>query len=97
MDNNEKTLENTIKSYLQKKKKAGDTLRGITEWWLESERIDKSVDCVTRALENLAQQGIIERLGLDKQENNDKGEYFFYRLRDPDSPDPNSSNQDSQK
>ena len=48
-----------IMDYIQKNPDAGDTLEGISKWWLEFERIELSVDEVTDVLENLIQKGMI--------------------------------------
>ncbi len=55
----QKTSELVI-DYLQKNLDAGDTLEGITNWWLERERIDQVVDEITAVLENLVQKGTIQ-------------------------------------
>lgn len=49
-----------ILSYLRRNLKAGDTLEGITKWWLELERIEISVDEVGCVLESLVQRGVIK-------------------------------------
>ena len=67
MDEQEKKekVENLILSYLERKRKEsntpGDTLEGITKWWLELERIEVSVDQVAAACENLIQKGFIDK------------------------------------
>lgn len=50
-----------ILDYLRKNPDAGDTLEGITRWWLHSEKIESLVDDVSIALESLIKEGIIER------------------------------------
>ena len=51
-----------ILDYLNKKPDAGDTLEGITEWWLESERITQEVDRVAAGLETLIRKGLITKV-----------------------------------
>jgi Mn-dependent DtxR family transcriptional regulator len=55
----ENELSKKILEYLDKKPDAGDTLEGITEWWLESERVDQAVDQVAEVLEALIKKGLI--------------------------------------
>lgn len=50
-----------ILDYLRKNPNAGDTLEGITKWWLEFERIDQSVDEIGEILDMMAQKGDIEK------------------------------------
>lgn len=52
-------ISRMILDYLRKNPDAGDTLKGITQWWLELARIESSVDEVADALESLTQKGII--------------------------------------
>lgn len=57
-------LELRILAYLQKHQKAGDTLEGIANWWLTSERIDESVVRVKRSLDNLKSKGVVSERKL---------------------------------
>jgi hypothetical protein len=52
-------LSEMILEYLRKHPDAGDTLEGITKWWLEFERISVSVDEVSSVLRNLERHGNI--------------------------------------
>ncbi|MHC4540699.1 MAG: hypothetical protein ACYS74_13090 [Planctomycetota bacterium] len=58
---NEKTekLARMVLNCLQRHPNAGDTLEGITKWWLETEGIESSVDEVADALETLVEQGVV--------------------------------------
>ena len=58
-------ISQMILSYLQKHPGAGDTLEGITRWWLESERVDLSVEVVAEALEALLEKGSLKRVKCD--------------------------------
>jgi len=62
-----------ILNYLRKNRDAGDTLDGITRWWLELEKIEISVDDVVSALESLIQKGLIRRYKT-------KGGSTFYKI-----------------
>ncbi len=61
MSNRLEKISIMILNYLQKNPEAGDTLEGITRWWLEAEKIEISVDEVTYALEILLQKGQVQR------------------------------------
>ena len=83
---NQKTeqLARMILNYLRRNPNAADTLEGIAKWWLGFEKIESSVEDVANILENLVQQGIIERLipyKQGKQDKDGKG-VCIYRLRD---------------
>jgi hypothetical protein len=58
--NKEEKLSEMILSYLRRHPDAGDTLEGITKWWLELERIDTSVDDVASVVNNLAKRRILK-------------------------------------
>jgi hypothetical protein len=49
-----------ILNYLDENPDAGDTLTGIS-WWLENERIDRSVDEIANVLEGLTKIGKVTR------------------------------------
>jgi hypothetical protein len=48
-----------ILNYLRRHPDAGDTLEGITRWWLECKSIDNNVDEIAEVLEVLTKQGIL--------------------------------------
>ena len=50
-----------ILSYLNKYPKAGDTLEGISRWWLEYEKIDSTMEEVAGVLEKLIKEGKVKR------------------------------------
>lgn len=58
---NEKTedISRMILDYLRRNPHAGDTLEGITRYWLERERVEMSVHEVQKALEHLSRKGAI--------------------------------------
>lgn len=49
-----------ILDYLKKHPNAGDTLEGITKWWLAFQKIDATVDEVAAALDVLLHKGMIK-------------------------------------
>ena len=59
--NTNEVIYRKILDYLSKNPDAGDTLEGITEWWLESERVDQAVDEVSEVLEALVKKGLIKK------------------------------------
>lgn len=75
MNDRKEKLAQLILNYLRKNPKAGDTLEGITRWWLELERIEVSVDEVSHTLEYLVENGLIR---MHKSE----GGLTFYKIND---------------
>ncbi|MGA1841585.1 MAG: hypothetical protein ACMUIU_13260 [bacterium] len=61
MNKKQEEISKKILDYLKKHPNAGDTLEGITMWWLEFERIDRSVEEIAKILENMAEKGEIEK------------------------------------
>jgi Fe2+ or Zn2+ uptake regulation protein len=58
MSTNEE-ISRKILDYLRKNPDTADTLEGITEWWIESERVDYAVDEVAEILEVLLDKGLL--------------------------------------
>lgn len=51
-----------ILSYLHAHRHAGDTLEGITRWWMLRQRVRESSEITRRALERLIEEGeVVER------------------------------------
>ncbi len=50
-----------ILDYLRKNPDAGDTLEGVSKWWLNFEKIDVTVDEISDVMETLSMEGIIEK------------------------------------
>ncbi len=50
-----------ILNYLRKNPNAGDTLEGISKWWLNLEIIDVKVDEVSEVLEALIRESKVKR------------------------------------
>jgi hypothetical protein len=59
--------------YLKKHPQAKDTLEGITEWWLEKQLIDQSVESVARGVSQLCARGLL-------REEKIMGKNSFYKL-----------------
>ena len=53
-----------ISRYLAEHPDAADTLDGIQQWWLFRQRLDESLDLVSRAVEDLIRRGVVERRRL---------------------------------
>ena len=68
-------LEEKILNYLRKHPDAADTVEGITGWWLESQRIDESVDKVFEILEVMCKKKLLYQV---KYENGP----LIYRVLD---------------
>ncbi len=73
MNERQKETSKKILDYLQENPDAGDTLEGITRWWLQSECVEQSVDKVAGVLEQLIKEGVVK-----KQEV--KGGRPFYKI-----------------
>lgn len=54
-------ISRVILNYLCENPKAGDTLEGITRWWLEMQRIEFSVNEVEDVLESLVRKSVIRK------------------------------------
>ena len=50
-----------IMTYLQQRPMASDSLDGITHWWLVQQAIEKNIDLVEQALEELANEGKVSK------------------------------------
>ena len=68
-------ISRMIVNYLRKNPDAGDTLEGITKWWLELERIEISTDEIADVLESLVEKGVIRMRKVKNGAN-------FYRIND---------------
>lgn len=66
MNKKQEEISMMILDYLHKNPDAGDTLEGITKWWLGSERIAIAVEEVADVLEALLVKGLIKKDGLGK-------------------------------
>ena len=62
MEKRDQEIIERIMKYLQEKPDAGDTLEGISQFWLEFERIDQTVDEVSNALEDLVRTGTVTKV-----------------------------------
>ncbi len=65
MNNTKGDIARMILNYLRNNPDAGDTLEGISKWWLENELVDRSVDEISNALENLNKMGIVTRKDIE--------------------------------
>ncbi len=61
MNNTKEDIAKLILNYLHKNPDAGDTLKGISRWWLEYEKIDSAMEEVAEALESLIKEGKVKR------------------------------------
>jgi len=59
-------LSEKILDYLLRNPDAGDTLEGVSAWWLEMEKVDQAVDRVGNALNLLLERGVIEKVPSGK-------------------------------
>ena len=62
----------SIFNYLQENPDAGDTLEGITTWWLLRQRLGESLAMVQEAIEQLKAKGLVV-----EQKRMDTGNLYF--------------------
>jgi hypothetical protein len=60
LNKKQEEISSMILNYLRKNPDAGDTLEGISKWWLESERVHRSVNDVAEALNTLIKKGSVK-------------------------------------
>jgi len=53
-----------IVAYLSARPSAADSLDGILEWWLPTQRYETGKAAIQRALDDLARQGVVEEVTL---------------------------------
>lgn len=75
MNKKQKKISRLILDYLRNNPEAGDTLAGITKWWLELEKIEHSVDEVANVLRDLIQKGVVKV-------HKTKGGTIFYKINE---------------
>ena len=61
MSEKQEETSKKILDYLLKNPDAGDTLEGISRWWVQSEYIEQSVDEVASVLERLTEKGLVKK------------------------------------
>jgi hypothetical protein len=66
-------LTEFLLGYFTEHPRAGDTLEGIAEWWLQRHQVRVVVECLQRVLVRLCEQGVLEGVGT--------GPTRRYRLR----------------
>lgn len=54
-------LAGEIERYLSCHPEAADSVQGIVHWWLTQQRLEVAVNAVTRALELLEKNGVVEK------------------------------------
>ena len=62
-----------ILKYLEKNPNAMDTLEGITEWWILSEKINLNLAKIQRALDTLLEKNLIQKKSYN-------GQKVYYQL-----------------
>jgi len=77
VDNKQEKISSMILNYLRKNPEAGDTLEGITKWWIGLEKIELSVDEVAYALDNLMNKDLIRTHKI-------RGGVTFYKVKKKD-------------
>jgi hypothetical protein len=59
MIDDEKTAQDIL-AYLQEHPGSGDTVEGISRWWVLRQRINESVEMVRQVLEHLGKEGLVQ-------------------------------------
>ncbi len=62
MNNTKENIDKMIHNYLRKNPNAGDTLEGISNWWLECERVNQTVDKISQILEAMVKRGSLKKI-----------------------------------
>lgn len=62
-----------IQSYLEEHPAAGDTLEGISMWWVQRQRVNETVTSVYEALQELEASGLV----LERKAPDGKTIYFL--------------------
>lgn len=55
----ERTTQDIL-TYLREHPGSGDTVEGISRWWILRQRVNESVDMVRLVLEELRKQGLVQ-------------------------------------
>ncbi len=76
MTNIKPTLSSRILRYLEANPKAGDTLEGIAQWWLDQQRIEDTVDQVAEVLKSLLEEG---QINVYKSPSG----VYYYKFKNP--------------
>ncbi len=66
MNDTKGDIARMILDYLRKNPNSGDTLEGISKWWLEYEKIDSAMDEVSLVLEKLIKEGKVKRRVINR-------------------------------
>jgi hypothetical protein len=69
-------LTKFLLGYLAEHQRAGDTLEGIAEWWLQRHQVRAVVEALQRVLDALCAQGVVAGVGT--------GRHRRYYLRRPE-------------
>ncbi len=70
---NDKEVAQVILAYLAEHPQAMDSVEGIAHWWIMRQQVRVNATTVTRVLQGLTEQGLVEEVG--------EGERRRYRLK----------------
>lgn len=62
MNKRDQKISERIMKYLQERPYACDTLEGISQFWMEFERVDQSIDAVKNVLDILVEKGAVIKI-----------------------------------
>jgi hypothetical protein len=81
-------ISREILDYLREHPRSGDTLEGVSKWWLMQQRVTESVENVFTALKQLGKEGFVqERVMAD-------GRVVYFANTDSDRPGAVENDQD---
>ena len=81
-------ISREVLDYLREHPRSGDTLEGVSKWWLLQQRVTESVENVFTALKQLGKEGFVqERVMAD-------GRVVYFANTDSDRPDVVENDQD---
>jgi hypothetical protein len=81
-------ISQEILDYLREHPGSGDTLEGVSKWWVMQQRVSECVENVSQALKQLGQEGFVhERIMAD-------GRVVYFANTDSDETDAVENDQD---
>ena len=81
METKGERLSRLILEYLRKHPDAGDTVEGITKWWLETEKVDVTVAEIAIVMAEMVRKGVVTHHQTPKREMGVMSD-IFYRVKE---------------
>ena len=86
----EKKIAREILAYLRDHPLSGDTVEGVSKWWLMQQRIKESVNAVQQVLSHLEKEGLVHERTMPD------GRTLYFANTEPDNWDAVKSENDSE-